>query len=723
MTRRRSLKNMRSNSTSWIIASIMGATALTVPALAQDNSVEFAADVIDHNPESDEVVATGRVTLTNDGYILEAAKVIYNQKTGEAVATGAVKLTLPDGDIIWSDHVELNRQLKNALVNNIRLLMSDGAQVAARSAVRDGESGTITLDRAVYSPCRVIEGDPTSTPVWKIKAVKVVHDKGKKRIYYDNATIEIFGVPVLWFPKFSHPDPTVDRASGFLPVELKTLKELGVVIGMPYYHSFNKSQDVTLTPILTTNEGLVLAAEYRQMMNSGSYIMQGSGTYTDQRNDLAQTTGRNEFRGHFFSNGQFNHTDNWRSSYQVNWASDDTYLRRYDFSQEDTLITEYNLEAFYGPSYFSARALGFQGLRQEDISGLTAFALPIINAEYISKYKPLGGTFKVTGNALALRRTDGLDTERLSASASWNRQWITGPGLVVDANALVRSDAYTIHDADRPDDPAFSGAGSDEFRNLARISTRLSWPLIKITNSSSHIIEPIVQVDISPNTGHVDDLVNEDSRAFELNHMNIFSSERAAGYDLWEEGNRLTYGLKWQYDNKNWATNVMVGQSLLSQSKQGNFEQGSGLNGRYSSIVGAIDIQYKEWFELNHHFRLNEDTLSFQRNEIDLNINTKKISLKLGYLYLNRDLNFINREDREEIRAEGRYRFSKKWSLMGNVIENLSNGYTGVEFGTGIEYEDECLRFSLQFRQTNTFDRDIKPGSSIMFRIKLKNLG
>ena len=38
----------------------------------------------------------------------------------------------------------------------------------------------------------------------------------KKVINYKNAWLKVYDVPVIYFPKFFHPDPTVNRKSGFL---------------------------------------------------------------------------------------------------------------------------------------------------------------------------------------------------------------------------------------------------------------------------------------------------------------------------------------------------------------------------------------------------------------------------------------------------------------------------------------------------------------------------
>lgn len=722
-------------------ACLLGATCLSTPAFAQQadengDIIDLSADRIFLDSETGEVRAVGRVLLQRDGYTLRAGEIRYNEKTGDAEASGAVELILPDGNRILAPKLQLRDELKRAFVDDIRLVMADGAQAAAKSGVRD--DNIITLDNAVYSPCKVCADGSGEQPLWQLKAVRVTHNREKRRLYYDDATLEVFGIPILWTPHFSHPDPTVDKASGLLPLDIQTSQNLGFVLGVPYYHVFNDSQDATITPVLTTREGLFLKGEYRHHLGFGQYKMDGSITYVDERDDNGQLTGNSEFRGHFGSEGQLNHSRSWRSTYQVNWASDDTYLRRYDISDADTLISEYLLEGFFGRSYVSARALGFQGLRVEDIAGETPFALPLIDAEFIPDFKPLGGTVRLKGNALALYRTSGQDTQRVSLSAGWQRRWITPMGFVIDADALIRSDAYNLDDIDesvQQDEIDFSGTfgstNGTEWRNLARVTGTVTWPLVKFTEGGSHTIEPIAEITLSPRRGTPDNIVNEDSRAFELNDLNLFSPDRAAGYDLWEEGSRVTYGMRWRYEGKDWQTDVMVGQSWRISGTNLVFADGAGLEGDSSDIVGRTLISYKDWIEFEHRYRVDEESFAVRRNEFNVSLANEKRGIRLGYFKLDRDLNFINREDREEIRASGFYQIDSNWRLAGGFTHRLSGATVsgiveengGVEYDVGVTYANECIELGLRWRERFTSDRDVEPGTAILFRLKLKNLG
>ncbi|MBV1901691.1 MAG: hypothetical protein KUG56_08465, partial [Kordiimonadaceae bacterium] len=235
------------------IAAIFWATTVSIHALSAgavatqektQDKVDFSADQVTYN--DDIIQAVGRVHLARGGYMLDAGEITYNKTSGQITASGAVLLITPSGNKIYAPHMVLEDGLKKAFIEDIRLLMRDGSQVRALKGNRNDGIGITSLDRAVYSPCKVcmIE-DSAEQPLWQIKAVKVIHDKGKRRLFYKDVIFEAFGVPIFWAPKFSHPDPTVKKANGVLPLNIKTTRNLGLYFGVPYHWVLNDSRDVT----------------------------------------------------------------------------------------------------------------------------------------------------------------------------------------------------------------------------------------------------------------------------------------------------------------------------------------------------------------------------------------------------------------------------------------------------------------------------------------------
>src|SRR3546814_3044488 len=103
----------------------------------------------------------------------------------------------------YGDRVELTDTLRDAVVDNILLVLERGGRIAARSGSRT--DGRTVLDHAVYSPCDVAdEAGCPKTPLWQVKAVEVVYDPDRHRIFYRDALMDILGVQLIWQIGRSH---------------------------------------------------------------------------------------------------------------------------------------------------------------------------------------------------------------------------------------------------------------------------------------------------------------------------------------------------------------------------------------------------------------------------------------------------------------------------------------------------------------------------------------
>ena len=109
------------------------------------------------------------------------------------------------------------------------------------------------------------------------------HDSLKKTIYYDNAVIKVYDFPIFYFPKLAHPDPTVDRRSGFLPPTLSDSKNLGSGISIPYFLAINNDKNFTLTSKLYHSENPLFLGEYHQAFKNSFTYLQTLDTLKDTK--------------------------------------------------------------------------------------------------------------------------------------------------------------------------------------------------------------------------------------------------------------------------------------------------------------------------------------------------------------------------------------------------------------------------------------------------------
>jgi LPS-assembly protein len=707
-----------------VMAALPSAVLSQTSATATDSKViEFAADDLSYSNNEQTVVATGNVTVARDGYNLTADEIRYDRATGVIEARGNVTITDAKGGTVRAAKMQVNESLKDAVVDNIQLILADGSRLAAMRGTRS--DGNTNVERAVYSPCIVCTEDGKERPLWRLKAVKVELNEQKKRIYFDNASLDFLNVPIAYIPFLSIPSPEVNRATGFLVPQIKQARELGWTLETPYFINIAPWRDVTVTPAFFTSERPTLSAEYRERLRVGPLRVGGTLTYTPQLDDNNESTGKDVFRGYAFADGRLRHNENWRSSFDARVATDDTFLRRYEISNDDTLRSHYALERFGENSYFSTELWGFQSLREGRTQGLVPIALPLINYWWRSKPWIAGGRWTAIANSASIIRTEGADTWRTSLGAQYDVPYTNRLGMVLKATGYARTDLYYQTDALLQDTTGSLYSGNDGFeaRGVGALAAEVRWPLGKPGFGGVQTLEPVLQVVAASRDTRVDEVANEDSRAIDLDDSNLFSLNRFTGFDRWDGGLRMTYGVRYTVDRTGLAFSTEIGQSYRFNSQAAIFPEGTGLSQQLSDIVGRTSLRIGDKIDIVHRFRLDKTSFAIRRNEIDAIVGATKWQVSLGYSNLNRGIAIEDLQDREEIRAAARLKISRHWSLVGSSIYDMSSGFSPVRNTIGALYEDECFTFGLTWRKNYTEDRDFRRGTTVLFNIALKSLG
>ncbi|NNG05951.1 MAG: LPS-assembly protein LptD, partial [Inquilinus sp.] len=349
---------------------VAGASAQ--PADAQpaniDQPIVFSADEVVVDDVLNLVIARGNVEIAQAGRVLTADTVTYNPRSQVVAAAGNIVLVEPSGEVIFADYAELDSTLAEGFIENIGVLFTDDSRLAADRGVR--HEGRTEVGRAVYSPCALCEDDPEKSPLWQLRAGRVIHDTEEQQITYRDAFLDLYGVPILYTPYFSHPDPSVDRQSGFLAPRFGSTSDLGPFGRLFYYWNMAPNQDATIETGLTRDAGPLLGLEYRHRFEAGQFIFDGSVNRSD-RTDFDAMAGAtvipDQVRGHVFADGEMHLTEHWRTGISFNQASDDTYLDQFEISGDDVLNSRAYAEGFYGLDYASAQVLRFQDLRPNTI--------------------------------------------------------------------------------------------------------------------------------------------------------------------------------------------------------------------------------------------------------------------------------------------------------------------------------------------------------------------
>ncbi|MBI3453606.1 MAG: LPS-assembly protein LptD, partial [Rhodospirillales bacterium] len=448
-----------------MLAGILPFLLFAEPAAAQNDRrqtpqlpVLMTADEVTYDEDLGIATATGNVEISQNDRVLRADTVSFNQRSNMVTASGNVSLLEPTGDVIFADYVELSQDFRDGTIQNFRALLADQSRLAAVSGRRSG--GNLTAARkAVYSPCELCAKDPTRPPIWQIKAARVTHDQAEKEIVYNDAWIELAGVPVLYTPYLSHPDGTVPRSSGLLAPVYTQSNRIGTLISVPYYQILGPSSDITFEPIYVSQDNPVAAAEYRERTAKGQFQLSGSLTSADRRNNDNNRTSGTQTRGHIKGAGRFDVDDDWRWGFDVARSTDDNYIaryklqQRYGFLDSNTLTSRLYSEGFRDRSYAAVNSYAFQGLRPSDKPGLAPAVLPMLDYNYVGEPGRYGGYYSFDANALSIYRSEGTRTQRVVSRGGWTIPYTADSGEIYSFSTTLLGEGYSVSNLGSLDDP------------------------------------------------------------------------------------------------------------------------------------------------------------------------------------------------------------------------------------------------------------------------------
>jgi len=353
------------------------------------------ATEIRYDYTNNSVAAVGNVQIYYGGATVEADQVVYDQGTKRLRAEGNVRLTEPDGKITYGQVIDLTDDYRDGFVDSLRLETPEDTRFAAARADRTQGNYTV-LQNGVYTACEPCKDDPRKPPFWQVKAARIIHDEGEKMLYFEDATIEFFGVPLAYIPFLSAPDPTVKRKSGFLFPGLSNTTQYGFGIEPKYFWALAPNYDLTLSTVLTTRQGALFKGEWRHRLLEGSYSIRAAGIFQQDPGYFATRDGptsptANTFRGVVQTTGQFALNDQWVWGWNGFLATDSQFVYDYQLTRfagildpfQSAFAAEASSDLYLSGagerSYFDVRAIYYQGFSSFDVQRQMPIIHPVLD--------------------------------------------------------------------------------------------------------------------------------------------------------------------------------------------------------------------------------------------------------------------------------------------------------------------------------------------------------
>lgn len=683
----------------------------------------FAADPPPATLIADKLFINADTTLTAEGAVeviydttrLTASKLTYDSAKDSLVIDGPIKITDSTGTVVLASAAELSGNLREGILKSARLVLKDQLQLAALQMTRTDGRYT-QLDKVVASSCQVCASNPV--PLWEIRARRVVHDQLERQLYFDHAQLRVAGVPVFYIPRLRMPDPTLERATGFLLPTMRSSSVLGLGLRLPYFIAIGDSRDLTLTPYVSEGGAKTLQFRYRQAYRNGTIEFEGA---YGRDSVLADPN-----RGYLFGTGHWYLPGGYSTGFELETVSDDGYLLDYGISEKDRLASGGYISRTKRDRYFDARLFHYNSLRAGDSNQ----TLPSIVGElsFIRRVTPdlIGGEGTLRFDIHGLKRqssvdfdangdgvTDGRDVARASLEFDWRRQGVLANGMVLGAGVGLSADLFQISQ-----DSAFADSIT---RVTPSAAIDLRWPWVRPAppGGATHIVEPIAQLVWSGDTSAT--VPNEDSVSVEFDEGNLFSFSRFPGADLRETGLRANLGLSWtRLDPAGWNLRLMAGRVLRAEDLL-QFSTGSRLAGTSSDWLLATQLGTANGLLLTNR-ALFDDGLNLSKDELRLYWATGRYDVAANYVWLVADPIEGRPLETSELAFTAGWQMNQGWRATSSARYDFQLE-RAAKAGLGLEYRNECATFDLSLSRRFTSSTSVRPTTEINLSVQMNGFG
>ena len=581
------------------------------------------------------------------------------------------------------------------------------------------------FNNAIFTSCKFND----DCPPWSLKAEKITHDKIKKDMIYKNAILKVYDVPVLYFPKFFHPDSTVERRSGFLQPRLNNSKTLGSSINIPYFKTLGSNKDLTFKPTFFEKfskferEKYILQTEFRKKEKNSSLI----ADFAFLRDYKSSTNSKTKNINHLFLNynSDLNFTDFLESKFEarIERVSNDTYLKVFENNLFETPLTpesqttlKSNLKLYLdkGDKNLTTGIEIYENLGVKH-SDRYQYTLPYYDfyqniSSMIADY-PINGSLNFYSTGInKLSNTNNLRTTVVNDIVFNSKDFISNLGLKNDFDLYLKN----LNSAGKKD-PLYSSNIQIDGMSILKFDSAL--PLSKLTNISRQTLTPKISLRINPGNN----MDNYSNSSTNITANNVYDINRLGISDVFEAGRSLTFGFDYKFDplenDVSENTKDKYFEVKLATVARDEFENdipiSSTINKKNSDIFGSINNRLFNNLDLTYDFSLDNDLKTINSHSISTDISINNFVTSFNYI-----------EKRNEVGST---------HMLSNVTEYIVNDNTSLKFSTrrnkeinlteyydlSYEYKNDCLTAALKFKKSFYQDNDLKPTEDLFFTITL----
>ena len=628
---------------------------------------------------------------------LTSNQIIYDKNKNLITAVDNVIFEDKKGRKTVADKVIYNTKTKTRAAFNAKQEQNNGTYINAKKIFIYEDKNDVAID-SEYSSCKA--NKKTGARSWVLKSERIEVDKKTKIVMFKNTYINIYGLPVFYWPYLQYPGSNVDKFDGWLLPQIGTSSNIGTFVLNSYYKTLRDNEDIILSPVITTKSIYSFGVNYRRKTHNSFTNVQ---TFLTKGKD-------NKQKSYLFLNNKYVSKYNWETNTQIEFINDNDYLKDHVYwkkTEKDFVKNSLSTVKNKKSSSLEIKAMTYKDIRNEPTANTYIYP----DLSYESQVKKQDYAINSFVKLKKVNVKDTSITNSVTTEISVSKKNITEKGLIIVPKFSLRGDMIK-YDYKTP-----LTVNSIEYTtgNLNRItpfaSIVASYPLNIHNDKLSFIAEPIAGIFISPKKENYAYIPNNDSSDYELDEYNLFSTNRYSGTDKIDTGKRVTYGLKLKKWEKNNYIEAFLGQSVNITNEK-----------IYSDYVGNLHIK-KDNYTLSSIFELDSKNYSVRKLESSASAEFDDIDINATYIKLN-PRSDSGLKKTQQLNATIIKTLNKKWKLGTEFTFNFYDTEKKLsKQSLLVAYTTDCECMETTIKYTKNYSKDLsKPETTVFFQIDFKGL-
>ena len=554
----------------------------------------------------------------------------------------------------------------------------------------------LKLYKAAFSTCNIKNKNCRG---WELTSEEFKHDKTKKLFEYKNSWLKIFDQKIFYLPFFSHPDPTVDRKSGFLTPSYTASDSLGTSLILPYFKILGRDKDITFSPRIYSEKNFLFQNEYRQALENSNILT-----------DFSFLIGNEGTKGHFFYNqvGKFNGKTNYELN--LNDVKGDNYLKKHKLigtssliKNDSLLLSNFNINWDFNNSNLFTSFKMYQDLTR-GYSDRYQYIYPDFRfVKRIDIPENYNGKFDFSSYGFNKNYNTNVNETVLSNDFLFSsNEYISSKGLSSNYSLLLKNTNSYSNNSN-----TFDENTSYDLYSTLKIDTSL--PLQKNFDEYTNYLKPIISFRFSPNGNK-----NISDKDISLNYDSVFSLNRIGTSYQVEGGEALSLGLEFK---KNYldGSNILDFKiaNVLRRKEDASLPTKSKLNETRSDIFGNLNYNLNENMKLGYIFSYDKDLKYSNLDQINFDFGVNNFFSNISYFIEHNDLDKV-----ENIKNKSIYKFDEENKFTFEISKDLNDDFTQY-YDLIYTYETDCISLNLNYNNTFSRDGNLEPNKSLSFLLKI----